>query len=228
MASRPTGADTDLFEALVENSSDAIALLDERGVIRFSSRSSERVLGYTPEERADHSAFELVHKDDLPQVVEAFSRCFAQPGAMSTAEFRVRHKDGSWRHIEAIAVNRLAEPRVGGVVVNYRDVTERKRAEAALRTSEERLRHMFESAPDLIYYCSPSGRFTYVNPTAARVMKYSEGELIGRHFLTLIRPDHQAMAGEFYARQLTERTPNTYLEFPAVTKEGHMIWVGLS
>jgi two-component system cell cycle sensor histidine kinase/response regulator CckA len=226
MARRPSGADTSIFQALVENSSDAIALLDERGVIRFASRSSERVLGYTPEERADRSAFEFVHEDDVPQLADAFMRCFAHPGMTVTAEFRARHKDGSWRHIEAIAVNRLTEPEIGGVVVNYRDVSARKAAEAALASSEERLRHMFESAPDLIYYCNPSGRFTYVNRTAARVMKYSEGELIGRHFLTLIRQDYQATAAEFYARQLTEGTPNSYLEFPAITKDGQTIWVG--
>jgi PAS domain-containing protein len=68
-------------------------------------------------------------------------------------------------------------------------IQERQRAEDALRASEERLRHIVEHAQDLIYYCDPGGRFTYVNPAAARVMKYAEHELIGRHFLTLIRPD---------------------------------------
>ncbi|HMD37005.1 MAG TPA: PAS domain S-box protein, partial [Vicinamibacterales bacterium] len=54
----------------------------------------------------------------------------------------------------------------------------------ALEATEARLRHIVEHAQDLIYYCDPAGRFTYVNPAAARVMKYDERELLGRHFLT--------------------------------------------
>ena len=141
-------------------------------------------------------------------------------------EFRLRHKDGSWRHIEAIAVNRLDEAAIGGIVVNYRDVTERKHAEAALRASEERLRYFVENAQDIIYYCDTAGHFTYVNPTAARVMQFEERDLIGRHFVTLIRGDYQKTAAEFYQRQIIERTPTTYLEFPSITKSGQTVWIG--
>src|SRR5580765_3826080 len=222
-----SGAATgDLFQALVEYSSDAILLIDEQGLVRYASRSSERVLGYPTEERLNRNAFELVHPDDLAQVEAAFTRVVSRPGTPVTHQFRVLHRDGSWRHVEAVAVNRLGEPAVSGIVVNYRDLTERRIAEAALRASEERLRHLFETAPDIIYYCNPQGRFTYVNPTATRLMKYQEDELIGRHFLTLIRPDYQPAANEFYARQMVQRTPNSYFEFPAVAKDGTTIWVG--
>lgn len=100
------------------------------------------------------------------------------------------------------------------------------RIEAALRASEERLRHIVEHAQDLIYYCDIDGRFTYVNPAAARVMKYEERELIGRQFLTLVREDYRATAGELYDKQLLNRTPSTYLEFPALAKDGETIWIG--
>jgi PAS domain S-box-containing protein len=226
MASRPTDYAADLFQALVEYSSDAIVLLDERGVIRYSSHSTERVLGYRPEERLNRSSFDLIHADDLPKVKQSLERTMAEPGVPLTIEFRARHKDGSWRQIEAVAVNRLSEPAVGGVVVNYRDLTERRRAEEALRASEERLRHLFDTAPDIIYYINPQGRFTYVNPTASRVMKYPERDLVGRHFLSLVRADYQATVKEFYARQVAERTLNSYLEFPALTSDQETVWVG--
>lgn len=100
------------------------------------------------------------------------------------------------------------------------------RLEAALRASEERLRHIVEHAQDLIYYCDIDGRFTYANPAAARVMKYEGTELIGRQFLTLIREDYRATADELYAKQLLNRTPSTYLEFPALAKDGETIWIG--
>ena len=103
---------------------------------------------------------------------------------------------------------------------------DRRRVEQALEASEAHLRHIVEHAQDLIYYCDPDGRFTYVNPAAARVMQYDERELIGRHFLTLIRPDFQKSAAEFYERQFALQTPNTYFEFPAVTKLGEIVWIG--
>jgi PAS domain S-box-containing protein len=226
MVSRPTGVDADLFQALVEYSSDAILLLDEHGVIRYASRSTERVLGYTPEERLNKSSLDLIHPDDMPRVAPIIDRAMSEPGVPITETFLARHKDGSWRHIEAVAVGRLTEPAVGGIVVNYRDVTERWRAAEALRASDDRLRRLFETAPDIIYSTDAEGRFTYVNPTASRVMKYLEHELVGRHFLSLVRPDHRDIVKNFYVRQIADQTPQSYFEFPALTSDDETIWVG--
>ena len=216
----------DLFHALIENSTDAVALLDRNGVIRFASRSSARMLGYAVEERLGRSGFELMHPDDVDATRAALADCLQGPGVPVSVECRVRHKDGAWRHIEAIAVNRLEETAVGAIVVNYRDVTERRQAEEALRASEERLRYFVRNAQDIIYNCDLHGRFTYANPTAARVMEYEEGELLGRTYMTLVRRDYRAAAADLYARQMRERTPNTYFEFPAITKTGGTIWLG--
>jgi two-component system cell cycle sensor histidine kinase/response regulator CckA len=223
---KPPDPAGEFFQALVANSSDAVVLLNEVGEIVFISETSRRLLGYTIDERLGHSAWDLVHADDQRAVRAAFGECLRKPRMPITAEFRNRHKDGTWRFIEAVAVNRLDEPAVSAIVVNYRDITPRHHAEEALRSSEERLRHIVEHAQDLIYYCDPRGFFTYVNPTAARVMKYRDDELLGRHFLTLIRPDYRQQAATLYQAQLAEGTPSTYLEFPAVSKEGDTIWIG--
>jgi len=215
-----------LFQVLVQNSSDAVAMLDADGTIRFLSDSAARLLGYSLGERITRSALELMHPDDAPRARDSLVECLRRPGVPLAAEYRLRHKDGSWRNLEGIAVNRLDHPAIAAVVVNYRDVTDRRLAEEALRASEEHLRHIVENAQDLIYYCDREGRFTYVNPTAARVMQYAEHELIGRHFLSLVRPDYQQAAGNVYQRQMLDRTPTTYLELPAVTKTGQTIWVG--
>jgi PAS domain S-box-containing protein len=135
------------------------------GEIAFISETSRRLFGDTFEERLGQSAWDMVHADDQRAVRAAFSECLRKPRMPVTAEFRNQHKDGSWRFVEAVAVNRLDEPAVGAIVVNYRDITTRHHAEEALRSSEERLRHIVEHAQDLIYYCDPRGHFTYVNPT---------------------------------------------------------------
>src|SRR6185503_20432829 len=98
-------------------------------------------------------------------------------------------------------------------------------AEEALRATEERLRHLVEHAQDLIYYCDAVGRFTYVNPAAARVMQYEPQELVGVRFLRLIRPDFHEAANELYTRQMQQRIPNTYFEFAALEKTGAVVWI---
>jgi signal transduction histidine kinase len=80
--------------------------------------------------------FSLVHDDDVAAATEAFSRSLARPGVPCAFASRLRHKDGSWRHIEATMVNRLADP-VGGIVVNYRDVSEKRNAETQARQAQK-------------------------------------------------------------------------------------------
>src|SRR5262252_753801 len=108
-----------LFQVLVENSADAVVMLNADGSVRFASESSARLLGYTLDERRGRSAFELIHPDDGAAARRAFRECLERPGVPLPAEYRVRRKDGVWRNIEAIAVNRLDEPAIGAIVVNY-------------------------------------------------------------------------------------------------------------
>ena len=216
----------DLFQALVEYSSDAILLVDASGTILFLSQTAQKMLGYPIAERLGRSGFEHIHPEDVATAEAAFAEALAQPRTPRTVVVRNLHREGGWRHIEAVIVNRLVDESVRAVVVNFRDVTERRQADEALRASELRLRHIVENAQDLIYYCDPAGRFTYVNPAAERVMKYSQEELLGRHFLSLIRDDYRERAKHVYTAQLTELTPHTYYEFPAVTRDGDTVWIG--
>ena len=158
-----------LFQALVEYSSDAIVLCDAAGKIVFLSHTSERLLGYPLAERLGKSIFEHLHADDLPMAEATFAEVVRRPGTPKTVVVRSLHHDGGWRHIEAVAVNRLDEPAVGAIVTNFRDITEGRHAEDALRASELRLRHIVEHAQDLIYYCDSTGRFTYVDRKSTRL-----------------------------------------------------------
>ena len=136
MLTPPEAANAALFQALVESCADVFALLDANGTVRYSSPSVERVLGYGAKERVGQSGFSLIHDDDVAAATEALSRCLADPGVPCTFASRLRHKDGSWRHIEATMVNRLSDP-VGGIVVNYRDVSEKRAAEAQARQAQK-------------------------------------------------------------------------------------------
>jgi two-component system, cell cycle sensor histidine kinase and response regulator CckA len=224
---RPRKA-SQLATALIEHSSDAIALVDEEGTVLYANPATGRMLGLPILDIVNANVFRWVHDDDMPTFRANFNRRLAEPGVPVKNEFRLRHNDGTWRHIESIGVNRLDDPGIRGIIINYRDVTESKRAEEALREGEARYRQLTEQATDIIYNCDLEGRFTFVNPTGTRLMKYAEEELLGRHFLTLIRKDYRERAAEFYARQRTQYIRSTYFEFPAIAKDGTELWLGQS
>jgi two-component system, cell cycle sensor histidine kinase and response regulator CckA len=113
-----------------------------------------------------------------------------------------------------------------GLAVTTRDITEQKRVEASLRASEERYRLLVESATDGIYRIDPRGIFTYANPVASRVLGMGEDTIVGRTYLDFVRPDYRMDAIEMYTRQIRDRVPVTYWEFPALRTDGREVWVG--
>jgi len=99
-------------------------------------------------------------------------------------------------------------------------------AEAAMRESEQRYRHIVDLAHDIIYSTDAEGRFTFCNPTAVRLLKYSSEDLIGRRYLDLVRPDYRQAAERFYGRQFVRQTPSTYFELPVLAQDGSELWIG--
>jgi PAS domain S-box-containing protein len=117
------------FRTLVEHISDAIVLLTSEGTVLYLSPSVVRVTGYTPEERVGMNGFALVHPDDLEYTRQRLSDLLDHPEEVITMEYRLRHKDGAWRWLGGTANNLLHDPTIGAIVVNFRDITERKQAE---------------------------------------------------------------------------------------------------
>ncbi|GJG86245.1 hypothetical protein tb265_14260 [Gemmatimonadetes bacterium T265] len=117
------------FRALVQHSSDAITIADPSGRYLYVSPSVHAQFGYDPDEAVGRRMHEFVHPDDVPMFADALR---AARGAPVTLRYRVRHADGSWRQVESVGRDLRAEPAVGGLVFNTRDVTERAELEAAL------------------------------------------------------------------------------------------------
>jgi PAS domain S-box-containing protein len=119
------------FRALIEEAHDLIGVVDVNGCFRYTSPSFDRVLGYPPEALSGQNAFAFVHPDDLPSLLAVFTEHTRAPGQTATAQYRFRHRDGSWRWIESVGRNLMGDPVVGGAIINSRDITERRRAEEA-------------------------------------------------------------------------------------------------
>jgi two-component system NtrC family sensor kinase len=122
----------DLFRLLLENALDIITILAVDGTIRYESPAVRRILGYEPHELEGRSAFEFMPDEDVQKAVSLLEGLRGASGATATLEFRFRHKDGSWRILEAIGKNMLDHPMLAGVLINSRDVTERRRIEDEL------------------------------------------------------------------------------------------------
>lgn len=120
------------FRALIENASDTITILDANGEISYESPSLARVLGYDPEDLVGKNVFEFVHPMNQADAVSMFQRLLQTPDATVSIELRFRHGDGSWRWMDVIGRNLLSNAAVQGVVVNARDVSDRKSAEQRL------------------------------------------------------------------------------------------------
>ena len=189
------------FHALIEHSADAVSLLAADGTVLYTSPAAAQILGYTHGEYIGRNAFELIHSDDLPPNTALFAEMAQTPGATVTSQFRFRHKNGSWRWLDATGRNLLAEPGVGAIVVNFRDITERKQAEdhirdqamlainhditarkgaeQALRDSEARYRLLFDSNPHSMWvYDLETLAFLAVNDAAIHHYGYSRDEFL--------------------------------------------------
>ena len=122
----------ELFQIVTENAADMIALVDVKGRRLYNSPAYKRILGYSAAELGETSSFEQVHPDDRFKILEA-ARETRETGVGKRLEYRIKHKDGSWRVLESIAsAVRDSQGEVAKLVIVNRDITERKRAEEQL------------------------------------------------------------------------------------------------
>jgi diguanylate cyclase (GGDEF)-like protein/PAS domain S-box-containing protein len=128
------------FRWLVENASDLIRIVDAGGIVRYDSRSVQRVLGLLPTETTGTHLLDLVHPDDRDLARRSLAEILHHPGAVNTTEYRMRHRNGEWRVIEATSTNALHDPDIAGFVVTARDVTQRRQTEETLARYAAELR----------------------------------------------------------------------------------------
>jgi PAS domain S-box-containing protein len=214
------------FRALIEQIGELISVLDADGRIVYANPAYAQILGRAPSDAVGLRAFDLVHPDDVARVVAVFGEAAATPGGVAHAEYRARRLDGTWATLSSTARNLLHDPSVAGIVVNSRDVTESRRAEAELRVSEARFRALAERAPLGIYLADDTGAVLYANPHLAAVFGRPAAAIRDHGWADLVHPDDRDRIDAAYAAFFPDPTvPSRRDELRVVRADGEVRWI---
>jgi PAS domain S-box-containing protein len=218
------------FRTLVERGTDGLLLLDEAGTILYGSPSLTTMLGYE-EGSADGLPFmDFLHPEDLDPAVRLFEKLVTNPDALEHSELRIRHKKGSWSHVEVMGTNRLHDSAVEAVVINLRDITERKQAEGQLLESEAKYATLVDQARVGILIIQDEA-IVFANRHHTELCGRTPEELIGLPFSEAwgtVTPESRKSSEEKYTRLMAGRLSPEGCELDILCKSGEMRNVELS
>jgi PAS domain S-box-containing protein/putative nucleotidyltransferase with HDIG domain len=211
------------FRTLIENAWDAIAIVNAEGTMLYESPSSARIMGYEPEEIVGKNLIDFVRPEDVAANMDMFRRFRTEPGSTVMIDAGFRHKDGHYIECEGTLQNLLHDPKVNGIIANYRDVTDRRRAEEAILASEERFRNLVEATSDWVWETDPSGNYTYASSKACEVLGYEVSEIVGRSIFDFMPSRESSRFARTFKSHAEKREPFTFLETSRQRKDGKVI-----
>ena len=216
------------FRTMIEHSSEIISILDPEGTIQYESQSLSQLLGYDPAKRMGTSALDMVHPDDREKLVNLLKHSTSshndRPGVV---EYRYRHIDGSWRHMESTGNNLSGNSLVRGILLNTRDITERKLAEKSMTKREEKYRRLYNNAlVGMVTVDYPTWTIIETNDLGYGVLGYdSPAEFIGNDFLGLFA---DSSVVNNIIRKIESSGEVTSVEVSVINRNGEKIWVEIS
>lgn len=181
---------------LIRNSIDMLVIIDEMGNEKFVSDSVESITGFPPEEVLGKNSFTFLHPDDVERMKRAFDELLANPGGSLRIDYRHRGKDGNWLHMEAAGTNFLDDPHIRGIVLNIRDITDRKQAEESLQRSRNHLDKLVRNSNDILLIMDENGKELYISETVESITGYSPEELIGTSCFEYFHPEDTCRIAE--------------------------------
>jgi PAS domain S-box-containing protein len=161
----------EIFRLLIENSKDGIAILSKKGEVIYVSPSVQTIMGYTENEAIELNVLSLIYNEDAGRHKKLFEVFFTKKSI--TKEIRIRHKTGRYIWIEFSITNFLNTPGINAIVINFRDITERKNAQEIISANEKKLRNLADAMPQLVWMADSTGKVTYYND---RIQEYAGAE----------------------------------------------------
>jgi PAS domain S-box-containing protein len=169
------------FRKLIENSYDGIILFDKDLEVIYRSLSSERINGWSNEERAGHEIDDLIHPDDRSMVNELLIKVLNSPGIPIFSTYRTKHKQGHYIWAEALFTNWLEDENINAIVCNFKDITRRVVAEEELLKKNEQIEDILESIADGFIALDKDLCYTYANKKIGEMLSCPPGSLIGKY-----------------------------------------------
>jgi two-component system, cell cycle sensor histidine kinase and response regulator CckA len=183
-----------MVDALLAHSADVVLVVDGAATIRYVSPSAPRLFGYALGTNLGRSGVDLVHPDDRARTWSALVERAESDAARPPFSVRLAHAAGGWRDCEIVATNLLDDEKVAGIVLNVRDVTDRRLTERALEESERWFRQIVETADEGVWTIDADSITTFVNPRLAEMFGLPAQEMIGAYLMEFMEDDARAEA----------------------------------
>ncbi|MFW6206462.1 MAG: PAS domain-containing protein [Gemmatimonadota bacterium] len=224
---RAFGGGEEHYRRLIENVSDIIQVFDHDGLVRYTSPSVKRVLGYEPEEVEGRPAPEFVHPEDRPLVAEKLGEALGDPDFSGRLTFRLRHRNGTWRTCDVLAQAATDSEGRWILIVNSRDVTAQREAEQALEEREARLRRLLSGVRAIVWECdAQTWEFSYISQGVEEILGYpveawyQDVDL----WADTIHPEDRDWVVSA-CRRGTEEARDSTLEYRSIARDGKVVWL---
>ncbi|MBI4751306.1 MAG: PAS domain S-box protein [Acidobacteria bacterium] len=214
------------FRTLVEKSFEAMAVVNQHGIVTYITPPIEQITGRRPNQIIGQSPYANVHPDEVEQIREQTQIFMSHPNEGRIIETRIQHTNGDWRVVEMYSRNLLENPIVQGIVVNFRDVTEQRATLEALKQSQSRLNGILNWMREILWSVSlPDFRTLYLNPAIEGITGYPASDFFHTPQLweTCVHPDDLGIV-----RQRVEKCkvqPEGELTYRVIHKNGNIRWV---
>jgi PAS domain S-box-containing protein len=177
------------FRALIENSNEVIIVSDLEGNRLFVSEGVNRMLGYTAEEYMKLNILNMVPQEESNSIRAIMQTAVEHPHQPFTININIQHKNGTWLWIEAVLAGFFDVPGLNGIVINYRDITERKESIEKLEKSEKLFRAMIEKNADMMTLALPDGKIRFISPSLTNILGFTFEEYQSMPGSEFIHPD---------------------------------------
>ncbi len=217
------------YKLISQNSHDIVSLMDLEGQYLFVSPSLKDTLGYEVEEMLGTKTIDYIHPDDLSEVVASMSKTISEKKKAGEAIFRFRHKNGSYRWLEA----------KGGVITNDEgepiyirstkvDITDKIMAEQKLKEKEEQYKLVSENSTDVIALHDLHGEFTFISPSCYRLVGYTVEESLKLNPLSMIHPEDKDRVQKTFIDTITKGHKDVQISYRMRKRDESYVWVGVS
>lgn len=218
-----------LFKTITDQSSDIIIIVNREGIITYENPAVEKVLGFDVKERIGSRAFDNIHPDDKKTVIDGFRKLFNETAhSFLRSDIRLQHKNGRWLIFESLASGLLNNNVIEAIIINLRDITERKKAEAALRQSEEKYRTILENIQEGYFEVNLTGNLIFFNDSVCELIGYSRDETTHMNYRTFTNEEMAKKVYQAFNKVYKTGEPTREFDWQIIRKNGESRYIEAS